>query len=174
MLQPLSPRRCAILRGLFICRITWSFSTSGESDRTAGALRVALTSVCPQNCYSSRQLLRLPFSLIINRKRWGLCFSCLFPRHALLLNTDDNSMCCVVSWPPPPTPHPWTQTKTTGCSTGKHQTQVTQTSRIPLGNLRASKLHLIVWRAKAHISANWFIQNNTSEHINLYLRGDQM
>lgn len=121
MLQPLSPRRCAILRGLFICRITWSFPTCGECERVASALRVALQSVCPhrivihQMCTPSPHP---PVPLFRNRKRQGLASALCFQEiRAMLLNADDNSMCCAVCDHCPPKPHPSAQTKTTCSST---------------------------------------------------------
>lgn len=171
MRQRWSPHRCAVWRGLFICRITWRFSTCGESDRTTSALRGALTSICPQTYISSTQLPYVPWSWIEKGEASAsaACFQDV--RCCWTLMT---TQCAVWFLTTTHNPHPWTQTKTTCCSTGKHPTQVTPSSRILCGNLAVSRLHLIGWRAQAYINVNWFIQNNTPEHINLYSRGDQM
>lgn len=52
--QPQSPCRCVILKGLFISRVTWSFSICWECQRLDSCLRGALPSICLQD--SSTQL----------------------------------------------------------------------------------------------------------------------
>lgn len=52
--QPRSPRRCVIFRGLFISRVSWSFSISWECQRLDSCRRGALPSIRLQD--SSTQL----------------------------------------------------------------------------------------------------------------------
>lgn len=52
--QPQFPHRCVILKGLFISRVTWSFSICWESQRMDSSLRAELPSIHLQD--SSAQL----------------------------------------------------------------------------------------------------------------------
>lgn len=143
----------SFLRGLFIWGITWSFSTSTWAGIFRGERPF------PRNHYPVTNPLHSSFSfLYFNRaKTWALW---LVAKHRWQLHVLSDS--------------PWTQTDITCCSTRKQPTQVTQTSTIPSGVSRVSKWLLIGLQAQADIGANRLIQNNTSDHVNLYLRGDQM
>lgn len=172
MLQPLSPHRCAILRGLF----TWSFSTCGEGDtmpvpsgwhyNPSVHTELLFIKMCTQLPHSS-----LPRSEV---EKGEVCISavCLQDIRALLLNTDDNSNVLCGLCPPTSIHQP--RPKQPAARQENNRLRWSQTRGIPSVNLGVSKLHLIGCRTEAYISLSRFNQNNTSEDINLYSRGDQM
>lgn len=141
----------SFLRGLLICGITWSyfFTPVGLVLLEGGSLSTESSS-CSKSTSS-----RILFSLF--EQSMGIGF---------MGNWQMTTPCTF--W------LPQIQTDTIRCSTRKQPTQVTQTRTIPSGVLRVSKWLLIGLPAQADIGANRLIQNNTSDHVNLYLRGDQM
>lgn len=86
-LQPPSPRRCATLRALFICRITWSFSTCVESDKVASALGANVNiRLSTELLFNNKAQPPFPFPFFLDYQKIRPLL------RALPLNTDDNSM----------------------------------------------------------------------------------